>query len=118
MNVAEVLRAAADRIDRDGLHKGDHFPSIGWESWARTPADGPCCVMGALGSVTGKDPYGFRTTTTSSRAAGYLALYLQRTRRNQDLTVPGWNDAKGVRKSDVVKTLRKAADEWDKENNK
>lgn len=51
MTDTEVLLAAADLIERNGLHKGDYWP----DSHSRrsyVPGE-PCCAIGAMCAVTG-----------------------------------------------------------------
>ena len=104
---AEVLDAAADRIERDGWHQGDFFPDppnyFDVDDIARiliaTPK--PCCVSGALIAETEHhDPSGVEP------AEVLLMQYLGIRWAGQ---LPLWNDAPGRTKEEVVAALRAAA---------
>jgi hypothetical protein len=54
MTDTKVLLAAADLIERNGLHDGEEWPGADrGEEWH--PGD-PCCVLGAIALVTGDFP--------------------------------------------------------------
>jgi hypothetical protein len=54
MTDTEVLLAAADLIERNGLHKGEEWPGADrGEEWH--PGD-PCCVLGAIALVDWRFP--------------------------------------------------------------
>ena len=101
---AEVLDAAADRIERDGWHQGDFFPDtpsyFGIDDIARilnaTPK--PCCVSGALIAEAG----GSDLSTAETLLMQYLGL-----RWVGEL--PDWNDNPSRTKEEVVGALRAAA---------
>ena len=101
---AEVLEAAADRIERDGWYRGDFFadppPYFNVDDIARiliaTPK--PCCVSGALIAEVGH----YDTDTAERLLMQHLGL-----RWIDEL--PRWNDAPGRTKEEVVAALRAAA---------
>ena len=104
---AEVLDAAADRIERDGWHQGDFFadlPSFFDESdIARVlkAKPQPCCVMGALIAEADGD-----MELAEDRAGRLLQLHLGLSYISY---VPRWNDEAGRTKGEVVAALRAAA---------
>lgn len=93
MTDTEVLLAAADLIERNGLHKGELWPGA-LKGLPRKPGD-PCCVMGAIEAVTGV------------RAnVGSLDL-VKRLRRSVGFAVDIWSD--DSTQTEVVTTLRAVA---------
>ena len=104
---AEVLDAAADRIERDGWYRGDFFadppPFFNVDDIARiliaTPK--PCCVSGALIAETG-----YYETSFDSAAETLLMQHLGLRWIDE---LPRWNDAPGRTKEEVVAALRAAA---------
>ena len=106
---AEVLDAAADRIERDGWHQGDFFadqpslPSFDESDIARVlkAKPQPCCVMGALIAEADGD-----MELAEDRAGRLLELHLGLSYISQ---VPQWNDEAGRTKEEVVAALRAAA---------
>lgn len=55
MTDIEVLTAAADLIERCGLHRGDYWP--GAKGRAEYVPGDPCCPQGAFAVVTGSTKY-------------------------------------------------------------
>lgn len=89
----EVLLAAAEEIERSGLHKGEYWPNP--SRWT----EGPCCTVGAVRRACGT-----RFDTTSVEDA---VSVLERRLRCE---VARWNDAPERTASDVIRALRAAAE--------
>lgn len=102
---AEKVRAAADYIERVGLHKGQSFESApvyveGVVDYGPNLARGErCCTWGALRSHD-VDPVVIETVADS-----ILATFGS---REYDIT--DWNDREERTADEVVTALRKAAD--------
>lgn len=128
MNVAEVLEASADRIEKYGLHKHWYYKAdremevnpqiVGFE-----PPEGPCCTLGAMYAVVDdwlpmQDlDFGevYQESKDFDAARSYLANRLAQHNAWGD-TIPEWNDTRSQRKGRVVAKLRAVAAEWRKEN--
>lgn len=105
--VAEKVRAAADYIDRTGLHKGGLFdhekagllsPSFkALASGFVTANNVPCCTVGALIAFTDEDT-GFEV---ASKVSGTRAI-------------GPWNDKPERTKEQVVARLRAVAGELER----
>lgn len=98
MTTAEILLAAADEIERSGLHKG-------W-FWRWGIHTGPCCAVGAIRRVTDDDE------DRTGPAFEALTYYL----RNAGLipsgkAIPFFNDDPSRTAADVIAALRAAAEE-------
>lgn len=111
MKTSDVLRGAADHIEKVGLHKGWYFKgddetheySLASTVLERKDevADLPCCTMGGV-------YFAAETVTEASLAEDAL----HRTLPNYE-SVPEWNDRPSQRKGKVVAKLRQVADELD-----
>lgn len=109
--IADLLRCAADHIDRVGFCQKDYFEGMGFDPWKDVPMseivrrgqsefmDAPCCAYGAL-AVCAPDT---EIITDAARAAMSVS-----TSHISRLNV--WNDVPGRTKKDVVNLFRKAAD--------
>lgn len=74
MTDREVLLAAADLIERDGLHKRGY-----WRDWPRSYVPGkPCCAWGAI-----------RVVAPTGELRGDAAVRL----RAVVGSIPGWSDS-------------------------
>lgn len=93
MTDREVLLAAADLIERNGLHRDELWPGAS-KGLPRKPGD-PCCVMGAIEAVTGV------------RANIGSPDLVKRLRRSVGFAVSIWSDRSA--QVEVVATLRAVA---------
>lgn len=106
-NTSAIFTAAADKIERSGLHKGDFFPKIGpdvsvdlFEVFARD--DIPMCAMGAIRGAH----------RSHAKTYGATSALQNHVRELGWGGVPRWNDAPDRTQEDVVATLRKLADDF------
>lgn len=108
MTTKEILLAAAEYIEKhgwqqyqyggryrhgyflDGQYRHEHFAATG---------DGPACLAGAIGSVTGKPP---NLDGDVLRAVDTVI--------GGRFIVSHWNDAPGRTKEEVIAALRAAAE--------
>jgi len=96
---ADKVRAAADHIEKYGLHKGAMYAEQG----AVVEQGIPCCTVGALHAFgVNDDP----VREAVARAAGPDVW----DDYNQVDEIPIWNDADERTADEVVAALRKAAD--------
>lgn len=84
--VATILRAAADRIERDGWCQGTDLAD-----------DGSCCMVRAYEDASNGDDDAYVAAAHAMR-------------RHIDATPTVWNDAPGRTVSEVLAALRGAAD--------
>lgn len=108
----DVLRAAADRLERDGWVQGAYFQRIGDEDDAPI---GPLCAVGAMNVVLGRNPeetdpaddpmYAF------DEAYRHLAKFLGFDTEDMDFdeVIQNWNDDDGRDAADVLKAMREAS---------
>jgi hypothetical protein len=112
MKTSDVLRGAADHIEKVGLHKGWYFKSdpehvlTGFS--AVEPRKGelqdvPCCTIGGIYMAA-------ETAADASNAERELAARIDRMRYE---SVPDWSDRYSQRKGRVVAKLRRVAAELD-----
>lgn len=99
--LADVIDAAADHIEKVGLTKGRYFEDHGS---ADSRLKSRCCTMGAIQIVTGyaQSPGDVSWDVVSSIGEGLAELL------SVDC-IPDWNDKPSQRKGRVVAALRKAA---------
>lgn len=98
---AQVLRKAADLIERRGLWKAGRD-----DTW---PLDtDPHCVCTAIDSITGSDRIAYRQGIESMRL--HLGLRVQ-----GGGEVPAWNDAPERTAEEVVREMRACAAKLEKE---
>lgn len=111
---AELLRCAADHLDRVGLYKRSYFKEAHGEDiymsneaalllGPRDYKDSPCCAYGAL--------YVCATSVEAVETASREVAIFAETHRYRFDTLDGWNDEPRRRKSDVVKLFRKTAED-------
>jgi len=96
--VSEVLNAAADLINKQGLCKGQMREGALFDDFS-----GPHCTLGAIETVTGESPGLYsHPDNLAGRTAEILEEYV-------GLPVHNWNDARSRTKGQVVRKLRKVA---------
>lgn len=105
-DVADILDRAADLIEPEGAWTQgafvrDAFGSDVYEAFREEAADAACfCLYGAIGSVIGRDPEGYRDADPLLEAVlGVSSPY----------EVAKWNDAPERTQAEVVAKLREAA---------
>lgn len=101
----EVMAAAADLIENDGLWKGrfwQHYGEIG--ASYNEPGD-PCCALGALYAVADRSP--FEHFDFADTVFDDIHLHARRLLPVADIA--DWNDADARTAGDVVAFLRAAA---------
>lgn len=103
MNDVEVLRIAADLIDRVGLHKGGYWPGRSGTAGRYTPGD-PVCGVGAIAVVLKIDPI----AGCFSEAAIALNNFLD---ENANEDIVSFNDHPETTAELMAKTMRVCADE-------
>jgi hypothetical protein len=119
MSDADKVRAAADYIERVGLHKGGMWDFLALahrgvdlpldrflthdELERIREAEVPCCTAGALSVASSSEDEGFRLANRVVRFVG------------RSTPIGPWNDAPERTKEEVVKTLRAFADSLDAE---
>lgn len=96
MNVAEVLRAAADHIERVGHYRGGLFAN--WEPGYRKNAS--CCALGAVLAVLPDYDYEWYADATHALAA------------EVGIDIGSWSDSQESERQ-VAEGLRRAADRWE-----
>jgi len=114
---ADVLRRAADHIDRHGFNQGSYYDNPS----ATSPA---VCTDGALRIAAYGEPIATVSDTdaeyaTYNTAHKWFSDYLYAnlgTHEGQPIGVHAWNDSPHTTGADVVDTLRAAADAWDTKN--
>ena len=114
---ADVLRRAAEHIERRGFNQGTYYSDLTSEH----PA---ACADGAIRIAA----YGEPVSTLSrhdpqhadySAAFDWLSDYVHAnvgTFEGYPIGVQAWNDSPATTGADVVDTLRAAADAWDADN--
>lgn len=101
---ADVLEAAADLIERDGLYKGGYWR--GWPDREYAPGT-PCCALGAIAVVSD-----LRTQAACVHpASDVLRDYINRGRLREQALVT-WSDARGRTAVKVAAAMRAAAQDW------
>lgn len=101
LSVDEVLYAAADLIEVNGLCQGDYWPGANGE-WRYVPGD-PVCTFGACAVVLGVEyPWAADMPDVVEDIADALDEVVGE-------WVPGWNDAPGQTAERVVSVLRACA---------
>jgi hypothetical protein len=115
---ADVLRRAADHIDRHGFNQGSYYDNPTGPHPAACAAGGIAIAsfgepvpMPEIGEYPGPELY--------SRALGWLQSYLDAnlgTYRGEPIGVYSWNDSPDTTGIDVTDMLRAAADAWDAHN--
>lgn len=109
---ATTLRQMADHIETVGFCKGSFYKGIDPDDDDFVYGDHPCCVLGAAFYVLGyTDIYAPSDVRVSSEIA--LALGLSEAIGS----IPEWNDAPGMGKATVLKKLREAANNLERETN-
>lgn len=100
MSTAQIIRDAADHIEKVGLHKGNFFKG------EQIDPTVPCCTLGALGIVTGA-----LFSEESGVAERAIATVLDLPYDDQHKRpVAYWNDRPSQRKGKLVASLRRVAD--------
>lgn len=113
---AELLRAAADRIERFGLFQGEYWPiTPGGISAGYIPGD-PCCALGALAVAAGYDDPLLADAALDARpelvtATDALTAHLRLRARVAPVSV--WNDHPARIATEVTAALRAAATSLD-----
>jgi hypothetical protein len=106
MNDAEVLHAAADLIERNGIHKGEFWP--GYKNFGSNYVAGdPVCARGAF--TVAMNCRGFDCTVGISKTLARFALDENAT----ILDLVKWNDSRTTTAELMAKTMRACADELD-----
>ena len=103
MKISKVLSKAADHIEKHGWYQGYYWPSptdYKWREPSYTEGD-PCCALGAIAVVEGRDPVHEETA-----AMEFLAEHIGETTAG----VADWNDAGSRTKDEVLAALRGAAE--------
>ena len=109
MGIRELLNAAADHLDRVGLHKGGFLHDDAYQGTKAREV--PCCTLGAVRVVAGVyDDWANEQGTRELFTAGANAV--ERAHSGQDTwgQVSWWNDRPGTTKDDAVALLRRAAE--------
>ena len=104
---ADKVRAAADHIEKYGLHKGSMYAEVRFrhrDELSQVAAQGiPCCTVGALHAF-GVNEAPVREAVARAAGPEVWDDY------NQVDEIPIWNDADKRTADEVVAALRKAAD--------
>lgn len=109
---AELLRAAADRIDRFGLFQGEYWPITPGGISAGYIQGDPCCALGALAVAAGYDDALLADAALDARpelVAATDALTAQLNLCAPVAPVSVWNDHPGRTATEVTAALRAAA---------
>lgn len=130
MTPAETLRAAADHVERVGLHQGGLYFAETGEYKDAPVTERPCCTFGALAVVTDAQRAGtlldgedsqhvemgypqFRDYAdglhTSPAAEAILAELSLRHPGLPYLSITRWSDSVAISATEVATVLRKAA---------
>jgi hypothetical protein len=99
-STAQVIRKAADHIEKVGLFKEYYFEDT--DNWQETP----CCTYGALRVANGT----FYADALVELAAQQIIDTLGLRVIDGIAAIPAWNDHPDQTASGVVESLRKVAD--------
>ena len=97
--VADLIDAAADKIEKDGFHQGAYFPGAWISKSRRVPAGVPVCILGAINAVGYSEPVLRRFAIATIGRLVPPSFY----------SIPAWNDHPGRTQQEVLDLLRKAA---------
>lgn len=114
---AELLRCAADHMERVGLTKGTYYKGLKFDPEEDIPSaevlilghadykDSPCCAFGAL--------FACADSVDSVDSAAWEVVNYGDDHGYDIFSLHEWNDTNHRRKGDVVKLFRKTAQELD-----
>jgi hypothetical protein len=113
LRAAELLAAAADRIERCGLFQGEYWPISAGRHTTYVDGD-PCCALGALAVAAEFDDAPLADVALDTRPELILAIdalteHIDSPSGGQPAQVPAWNDRPGRTHIKVGSALRAAA---------
>jgi hypothetical protein len=97
MSLKDLVTRAADRIEKYGHCKG----------WYNMGAEGPCCIMGALGIEAQQSEHRVSEVIPAVRWGAGLGVHVKQGSYALDLI--RWNDEDERTQAQVVEALRRAA---------